>query len=92
MKAQMFNHSRWVEDTDPEHLRQAYRTRLLLAGFTILEFVEHYFPVQGYTAIFLLGESHLAIHTFPEEGRTYIELSSCVERQYRSFMEGLTHA
>jgi S-adenosylmethionine decarboxylase len=32
-----------------------------------------------------LAESHLAIHTFPEEGKTYIELSSCNERMQKAF-------
>lgn len=45
------------------------------------------FDPFGYTAMFLLSESHLAIHTFPERGKTYIELTSCVEPQYRRFLE-----
>ena len=49
------------------------------SGFTILNFVEHAFQPQGYTCLWLLGESHAAMHTFPEENKTYIELSSCAK-------------
>lgn len=56
---------------------ERYDGILRRAGFGILEITRHYFQPQGFTALFLLCESHFAIHTFPEEGRTYIELSSC---------------
>lgn len=59
---------------------------LLGAGFTILNFVEHHFQPQGYTALWLLAESHCALHTFPEEERSYIELSSCNGDLYVNFV------
>lgn len=59
---------------------------LATSGHTILNFVEHHFEPQGYTALWLLGESHLAIHTFPEHGRSYVELSSCMFPLYRRFV------
>ena len=60
------------------------------AGFCVLQIAEHYFKPMGYTAVFLLAESHLAIHTFPEENKTYIELSSCVEKQYLKYRKIIT--
>ena len=48
--------------------------------------VEHYFEVQGYTALWLLSESHFALHTFPEEHKMYIEISSCVKEYYDKFI------
>lgn len=47
---------------------------------------EHHFSPQGYTALWLLSESHFAVHTFPEFGRTYIELSSCNLDFYLNFL------
>ena len=85
MKAQMFNKQWWVQDTDPKTLHAHYLGLLYEAGFDVLNTVEHHFEPQGYTALFLLAESHLAIHTFPEEGKAYIELSSCVREQYDRF-------
>jgi S-adenosylmethionine decarboxylase len=62
-----------------------YEKQLKEAGFTILLFNEHHFPEQGYTCFWLLGESHLAIHTFPESGKSYIELSSCNKEKLEKF-------
>lgn len=87
MIAQMFNYNDWVEETDPFVLRSKYNTLLKESGFGVLSFVEYHFEPWGYTALWLLSESHFAIHTFPEESKTYIELSSCVEAQYKKFLE-----
>ena len=87
MKAQMFNYQNWVEDTNPFELRKKYDSQLRESGFGVLSFVEYNFEPQGYTALWLLSESHFAIHTFPEEGKSYIELSSCIEKQYLKFIE-----
>lgn len=83
----MFNYQSWVEETNPFELRKKYDTQLKESGFGVLSFVEYNFEPQGYTALWLLSESHFAIHTFPEEGKSYIELSSCIEKQYVKFMK-----
>lgn len=87
MKSQMFNYQSWVEMTDPFELRKKYDSQLRESGFGVLSFVEYNFEPQGYTALWLLSESHFAIHTFPEEGKSYVELSSCIETQYLKFMK-----
>jgi S-adenosylmethionine decarboxylase len=87
MKAQMFNFNSWVTETNPVTLFEYYETSLIEAGFNILETIEHNFKPQGYTALFLLSESHFAIHTFPEHNKTYIELTSCVKEQFDKFIE-----
>jgi S-adenosylmethionine decarboxylase len=79
MKAQMFNYQNWIEETNPFELRKKYDDQLRESGFGVLSFMEYSFEPQGYTALWLLSESHFAIHTFPEEGKSYIELSSCIE-------------
>ena len=53
--------------------------------------MEHAFEPIGWTGIWLLAESHLAIHTFPEENKTYIEISSCNKEMYDEFLKLLTH-
>jgi len=77
IEANIYNHRFWSTCIEPKELVATYEKQLKLAGFTILLFNEHHFPEQGYTCFWLLGESHLAIHTFPESGKSYIELSSC---------------
>lgn len=87
MKAQMFNYKDWIEETNPYELRKKYDKELKESGFGVLSFVEYTFEPQGYTALWLLSESHFAIHTFPEENKTYIELSSCIEKQFDKFIK-----
>lgn len=90
MKAQMFNWHGWCRETNPEALRDHYLSALQACGFKVLRTVEHHFTPYGYIALFLLAESHFAIHTFPECSRTYLELSSCVEPQFLRFMAAYT--
>ena len=85
-KPDIFNERFWLEITSPFELKNAFYSILRTAGFTIHEFTEHYFSPQGYTALWLLGESHLAVHTFPEASRTYVELSSCARAPFIKFM------
>ncbi len=85
MKARIWNHSAWIEGTEPKQLKREYDNILRKSGFSIFEFQEHYFEPTGYTALWLLGESHFALHTFPEENKSHIELSSCNEKMYENF-------
>ena len=86
MKAQMHNYSSYIDDVDSKRLKEIFTGILKNAGFTIESFQEKHFQPYGYTCLFLLSESHFAIHTFPEENQTYIELSSCVKKQFNMFL------
>jgi len=85
MEARIYNIRTWINETNPEKLKNNYSDLLGLSKFEILNFQEHYFEPEGYTALWLLGESHFAIHTFPEENKSYIELSSCNLEYYEFF-------
>jgi S-adenosylmethionine decarboxylase len=89
MKAQIYNYSAWINITDPKTLFNEYKEKLINSGFGIEDVIEKYFEPHGYTALFLLIESHFAIHTFPEEGQSYIELSSCVKNPFDNFVKML---
>ena len=86
MEAKIDNHNDWISEVDPQKLKPLFDDMLEKAGFGILNFMEHYFEPQGSTGLWLLSESHFAIHTFPEEGKTYIELSSCNHQMYVDFL------
>lgn len=86
MEARIDNYRGWVLGFDPEKLKSSTEELVMEAGFTVLNFMEHYFEPQGYTAIWLLAESHCALHTFPEQKRSYIELSSCNVQMYEDFL------
>lgn len=87
MKAQIYNYQIWINETNPEILKHKLEEYLHESGFGVLNCVEHYFEPFGYTALWLLSESHLAVHTFPEEGQSYLELSSCVEKPFKNFLK-----
>lgn len=77
MEAKIWNLNKWIRETDPDKLCNIFDSMIKDAGFNVLGVLEHHFQPQGYTKLYLLAESHFAIHTFPEQGKTYIELSSC---------------
>lgn len=86
MQPQMYNYQSWITECDPIILEDYFRVKLNDAGFSVINHISHHFTPQGYTSLFLLGESHFAIHTFPEHQQTYIELSSCVKEPYDNFL------
>ncbi len=57
-------------------LREAVRH-----GFaTLLHEVSHQFSPQGVTALALIAESHVAIHTWPEYGYAAVDAFTCGDR------------
>lgn len=87
MQARIWNNSTWVSETDPAVLKELFDELLRACGFKVLNYTEHHFQPQGFTALWLLAESHFALHTFPEFGRTYIELSSCNPEYFEKYIE-----
>lgn len=51
-------------------------------NYTILQKTEHIFEPQGYTILYMLSESHISIHTFPEKEYIAFDLYTC--RSYES--------
>jgi S-adenosylmethionine decarboxylase proenzyme len=47
--------------------------------FNILQKIEHTFDPQGISIIYLLSESHMTIHTFPEKKYIAFDLYTCRE-------------
>ena len=83
MEAKMNNYNTWIKYQDETKLKETIERMLNGAGFKIVGYNEYFFPIQGFTGVWLLSESHLAIHSFPEEDKIYIELSSCVDTPFQ---------
>ena len=81
----IYNFNTWVNECDPLILRDGLAGLIEQSGYTVLNKMDHHFSPQGYTCLWLLAESHLAVHTFPENGKTYIELSSCNKEKNETF-------
>lgn len=65
----------WLND--PEALRAALEEAVSAGRFTSLSMMVVPFSPQGVTACAVVGESHLALHSWPEEGRLFVDIASC---------------
>lgn len=62
---------------DADGIRDAVERAVDAAGATIIELSVHRFVPHGVTAVAMLAESHLALHTWPESGYFAADLFSC---------------
>lgn len=86
MKAKIWHKQAWINSTDERYLTSEFLQALRDAGFQVLSSAAAQFQPYGYTIVFLLAESHFAIHTFPEQGKSYINLASCNHKKYEKFI------
>jgi S-adenosylmethionine decarboxylase len=63
--------------TDADLLRRAARDAVAAGGGHVLDESLVRFPNGAITLVLVLAESHLSLHTWPEEGRICIDLFSC---------------
>ena len=68
---ELLNHEQFIV----EMLTTAAR----LCDATILNTIYHKFEPQGVTAILLLAESHISIHTWPQDGKAAADVFTCSE-------------
>ena len=62
-----------------DHLKGMCRTICRIHNFEILQECQHVFTPIGCTFLFLLSESHLSVHTFPEKNYVAFDLYTCRE-------------
>jgi len=62
---------------EPRALKKILKQKLSEENFGILKITSHTFEPHGFTLFFLLSESHLAIHTYPEYNSIYFNFYSC---------------
>lgn len=62
---------------DVRFLKELMVDALIENGATILSIQEHQFFPQGVTVLILLAESHLSIHTYPEQGFAGLDCYTC---------------
>ena len=81
---------------DPEAIAQALHESVQAGGFTMLHDYVHQFAPQGVTGAAVLGESHVALHTWPEHGVLFVDIATCsggeaTERAFRRICELFPH-
>ena len=62
---------------DESFLRCSLNRAAKLANGTVLNLISNKFEPQGVTAIALLAESHISIHTWPESNYSAVDIFTC---------------
>ena len=62
---------------DEAHIRNVLVNAATLSESTLLGIQSHKFDPQGVTAVALLAESHISIHTWPENGMAVCDVFTC---------------
>jgi len=62
---------------DVRKIKKMLREIVKVCDLTILKTSTHKFQPYGITSMFLLSESHVSIHTWPEMGTCAIDVYSC---------------
>ena len=62
---------------DESFLRCTLDRAAKFAKATVLNFISNKFEPQGVTAIALLAESHISIHTWPESNYSAVDIFTC---------------
>ena len=62
---------------DESFLRCTLNRSAKLAKATVLNLISNKFEPQGVTAIALLAESHISIHTWPESNYSAVDIFTC---------------
>jgi len=62
---------------DEAAIRACLEAAVRAGNFSLHDLRVVRFQPQGITAAAIVGESHLAVHTWPEEGRIFVDIASC---------------
>jgi len=62
---------------DSHAIREVFEKAVKACGATVLNRFSHQFVPQGVTVVYALAESHISIHTFPENGCCAIDVYTC---------------
>ena len=65
---------------DESFLRCTLNKAAKLANATVLDLISNKFEPQGVTAIALLAESHISIHTWPESNYSAVDIFTCGQK------------
>lgn len=62
---------------DEHFLMDLLENAAIASGATVIQTIFKKFNPQGVTVICLLSESHISIHTWPEEGKAAVDIYTC---------------
>jgi S-adenosylmethionine decarboxylase len=62
---------------DESYLIDLLENSAFASGANVIQTISKKFDPQGVTVLCLLSESHISIHTWPEEGRAAVDVYTC---------------
>jgi S-adenosylmethionine decarboxylase len=74
---------------DSKKLKKLLRDVAKVCKLTVLKTSTHQFEPYGVTSLFLLSESHLSIHTWPEHGKFAMDVYSCNDNYNEENIESI---
>jgi S-adenosylmethionine decarboxylase len=78
--------------TSRNKLYELFKVALSESNFTVINFLDYKFNSdgQGVTGIFLLSESHLSYHTYPEDSYLSIDIYTCGSDPFKTVQKVLS--
>ena len=73
---EMWDCNRYILN-DPEKITQIMCDAANDAGSTVVKSIYHEFNPPGITAVAILSESHISVHTWPIEGYVAVDIFTC---------------
>lgn len=58
----------------------------------VVKKMSHVFSPTGITSVYILSQSHLVIHTYPEDGVIHVDLAICSDRSEKELKKSLEYA
>lgn len=71
------NFSHHIENHSLENLVDHIQSIITNGGFTVLGEVHHSFEKNAFSIVYMLSESHISIHTWPENEYVSFDIHTC---------------
>jgi len=75
-----------------EKLEKCAESVIRNLDLNIVKKVSHMFLPQGITLVYILFESHIVVHTWPELGIIHVDMVTCSLRTKKEFESSLKYA
>lgn len=75
--------------SDYKGLEDALRASINIAKASLIEVCVNHFAPAGFSMIFVLRESHIAIHTYPEYNSAFADVFMCGNKNPTTIIDSL---
>lgn len=79
-------------DGSPDYIENIAQKIINNLSLTVVKKTSHLFHPKGVTLVYILSESHLAVHTWPEFSTVHLDLVTCGYRSLDQFKASVNSA